>query len=212
MLDLFTLSPHISTVLICGDTWSTVPLGATLLWYTHIFLVYESIPYDSLGWHPALPVSHDSPEVASLRALLEREAGMVCDEHGVRRPLEIVDPSVPGFAERAAKILRRDGHVIVRDVLDQARLATARQGVERVIREIVARDPGRLGNRGSHRYTFGPAAEAFGEQAAWAALIDPPALMAVMAEVFQTEAFLCGGAGGGDFALPGCEAFYSSAP
>jgi hypothetical protein len=163
----------------------------------------QAIPYDSLGWHPDLPVSYDSPEVRALRALLRREAGMVSDEHGVQRPLEIVDPALPGYAHRAAALLRRDGHVVVRDVLDAARLATVRAGVERVVREVVARDPGRLGNRGSHRYSFGPAAEAFGEQASWAALVDPPVLMEVLAAAFETDAFLCGGAGGGDFVLPG---------
>ena len=37
-----------------------------------------------------------------------------------------------------------------------------------------------------------------------AALADPPALMAVLAEVFQTEDFVCRDAmGGADFVLPG---------
>ena len=88
--------------------------------------------------------------------------------------------------------------VVVKDVLDEARLATVRAGVERVVREIIARDPDRLGNRGSHRYSIGSAAEAFGETAAWSALVDPPPLLEVMAAVFGDEELQCGGCTGGE--------------
>jgi hypothetical protein len=145
--------------------------------------------------------------VAALRETLEREGGMVADEHGDTEPVVIVDPQEVGFAAKAAALLRRDGYVVVRDVLDADRLAVARAGVEKVVREMVARDPDRLGNRGSHRYTFGSAAEAFGEQGAWSVLVDPPALLEIMAEVFKGEEFQCGDIGGGDFCLPGALAF-----
>ena len=32
-----------------------------------------------------------------------------------------MDPATPGYAERAAALLRRDGHVVVKDVLDVRR-------------------------------------------------------------------------------------------
>mgnify|MGYP002631563647 CR=1 FL=1 len=128
---------------------------------------------------------------------------MIADQHGAAAPMEIVDPTVPGFGARAAAMLRRDGFVVIKDVLDERRLRTVREGVERVIRQIVARDPERLGNRGSHRYTFGNSAELFGEQAAWAPLVDPPVLMEVLTHIFGEEDFVCHGCGGGDFTLPG---------
>ena len=43
---------------------------------------------------------------------------------------------------------------MVKDVLDEERLAKIRRGCEIAIRELVGRDPERSGNRGSHRYSF----------------------------------------------------------
>lgn len=146
-----------------------------------------------LGWQGEL--QHGSPEVVALRERLAREGGIP--------DIELVDPAQPGFAARAAELLRRDGYVCVKDVLDEARLATIRAGLEKVIRSIVTTDPTRVGNRGSHRYSCGNV-ECTHVQEAWAALVDPPALMAVLAEVFETEDFICtNGTGGADFTLPG---------
>jgi hypothetical protein len=148
-----------------------------------------SIDYDALGWHPRLPCHYNDPDVGALREQLRAHGGcgMIADQTGHVEPIEIVDPVVPGYGARAAELLRRDGYVVIKDVLDEQRLQTVRQGVERVVRQIVARDPDRLGNRGSHRYTFGPACEAFGEHAAWAPLVDPPALMEVLRHIFGEE-------------------------
>ena len=99
-------------------------------------------PMEELGWRNR---AYDDPEVCALRERLEREAGIP--------DLEVVDPATPGFAQRAADLLERDGFVVVKDVLDEARLETIRQGCEIAIREMVGRDPNRSGNRGSHRYT-----------------------------------------------------------
>ena len=72
---------------------------------------------------------------------------------------------------------------------------------------MCALDPQRIGNRGSHRYSFGGAVGALGEEPAWSVLVDPPALMPVMAAIFGTEDFTCDGVGGGDFVLPGATDF-----
>ena len=60
------------------------------------------------------------------------------------------------------------------------RCARGRAGLDDVIRSIVSLDPRRVGNRGSHRYSCGTA-ECTHQQHAWAALVDPPALMAILA-------------------------------
>jgi hypothetical protein len=125
--------------------------------------------------------------VVALRAQLEQHAGIP--------DLDVVDPAVPGFAQRAAFLLDRDGFCIIRDVLDTERLAKVRRGCEVAIREMVGRDPARAGNRGSHRYSFGAATAFFGLQDEWSVLLDPPVLMEVMEAIF--------GAGGGDFNTPG---------
>ena len=44
---------------------------------------------------------YDDPEVVALRAALEEHAGIP--------KIEVIDPAVPGFAQRAAFLLNRDG-------------------------------------------------------------------------------------------------------
>ena len=72
------------------------------------------------------------------------------------------------------------------------------------IREMVGRDELRVGNRGSHRYSFGSAPASFGFQDYWSVLIDPPVLMEVMEAIFGTKEFVTNsGSGGGDYNVPG---------
>lgn len=56
-------------------------------------------PIGQLGWRG--PHRYDDPDVCALREQLQAEAGIP--------GLEIVSPSEPDFAKRAAKIFRRDG-------------------------------------------------------------------------------------------------------
>eukprot|EP01048_Picozoa_sp_COSAG05_P002728 COSAG05_NODE_117_length_17936_cov_137.220945_7_plen_344_part_00 len=145
-----------------------------------------------LGWRGRY--KFDDPEVVALREALTQNAGIP--------GLEVVDPSTPGFAHRAAFLLNRDGYCVVKDVLSQERLAKIRRGAEICIREMVGRDPERSGNRGSHRYSFGSAPAHFGLQDYWSVLKDPPAVLEVMEAIFGTKDFVCT-EGGGDFNTPG---------
>ena len=94
---------------------------------------------------------------------------------------------------------------MVKDVLDEERLAKIRRGCEIAIRELVGRDPERSGNRGSHRYSFQDngqsppvgAIQNFGLQDYWSVLLDPPAVMEIMEAIFGTTEFTPGGVGGG---------------
>ena len=92
---------------------------------------------------------------------------------------------------------------MVKGVLSPERLARVRRAAIHVVGEMVAKDPDRLGNRGSHRYSFARAPFQFGCAAEWALLIDPPATTEVVEAIFGSPdarvAFL-----GGDFVLPGC--------
>ena len=105
------------------------------------------MPLDTLegiGWvsRPA-----DDPEVEALRQSLSQGAG-------IATALPPVDPSQPGFAQAAAAAFRAQGFCVVLNVLDEARLATIREGCAKVVKAVVATDPQRAGNRGSHRYGF----------------------------------------------------------
>ena len=85
-------------------------------------------------------------------------------------------------------------------------MESIKQGCETVIREMVSRDPQRLGSRGSHRYAFANAPAHFGCSAAWAPLIDNPVALTVLEAIFQSPSFSCSG-WGGDFVLPGAVEF-----
>ena len=69
---------------------------------------------------------YDDPEVVALREHLRERNGI--------DGLEICDP---GEVERAARIFRRDGFVVVRDLLDENELARLRAGCTRVLRQIL---------------------------------------------------------------------------
>jgi hypothetical protein len=150
-------------------------------------------PLGELGWRGE--VKADSAEVVALRETLVAEAGI--------QGLEIVDPAQPDFAQRAARLFHRDGFVLVKDALDPERLERVKCGCDHVIRKMLELDPERLGNRGSHRYSFGNSCAHFGAAAEWALMIDPPVVLAVIEAIFESPDFQCSGCGG-DYVLPGC--------
>jgi hypothetical protein len=102
------------------------------------------------------------------------------------------------------RVFYRDGFVVVRDALAQSQLEFLRTGVDREIREILFLDKQRVGNRGSHRYSFGGASMT-GHQMhnpEWAMLIDLPTVTPILKSLFGSSNYIARG-GGGDFCLPG---------
>jgi ectoine hydroxylase-related dioxygenase (phytanoyl-CoA dioxygenase family) len=149
-----------------------------------------SLPLDELGW---IGVDRDSDELGRQRQYLVANNGI--------KGLEVVDPTE---VERAARIFYRDGFVAVSNVLDADQLDFIRSGCDRVIHEMMALDKERLGNRGSHRYSFGSASKTghLVHQPEWAMLIDLPRVTPVLTEIFGSKDYISRG-GGGDFCLPG---------
>ena len=70
--------------------------------------------------------AYDDPEVERLRAHLK-------DNNGIRG-LEICSPDE---VERVVRIFRRDGSVVVRDLLDKERLRRFREGSARTLRQLL---------------------------------------------------------------------------
>ena len=97
------------------------------------------VPLNHLGWRDSRYEDFEAQ-----RKYLEKNNGI--------KGLEVL---APGEVERAKVLFERDGFVVVKDALDQAQLDIIRAGCEEVIREILALDKNRDGNRGSHRYSFG---------------------------------------------------------
>ena len=105
---------------------------------------------------------------------------------GLPNGTECSDPAQPGFAQRAAALFHRDNFVLVKDCLDSYRLERVRAGCAHTITKMLQHDPGRVGSRGSHRYTFSSAPIHFGRVADWALLIDPPPVTAVLQAIFES--------------------------
>jgi ectoine hydroxylase-related dioxygenase (phytanoyl-CoA dioxygenase family) len=110
----------------------------------------------------------------------------------------------PGEVERAVRLFKRDGFVVVRDVLDAEQVKFLRAGVDDAVREILALNPDRSGNRGSHRYSFGGSSmtRSMLHRPEWQMLIDIPAVTEILMAIFGSANYLVRAASG-DFCLPG---------
>ena len=142
---------------------------------------------------------YDDVEVCALRERLRAGNGMP--------GLEICTPDE---VARAARIYRRDGFVVVRDLLDAAQLDRIRTGCAEVLAEMLAQ-PGCEGRkyvaesgRLAHRYCYGTTSSSrqMLHHPAWAQMIDLPRATPILKEVFGTDDYLVWGAGG-DLSLPG---------
>ena len=142
------------------------------------------------NWHNT---GSSAEEIARLREYLARENGI--------RGLEILEPDA---IEAAVKLFYRDGFVVVANALDSAQLDYLHQGSQREVAEILALDPDRRGNRGSHRYSFGSASRTghLMHLPEWTMLIDLPAVTPIVTAIFDSPNYIVRG-GGGDFCLPG---------
>ena len=151
---------------------------------------------NSLGWRGA---ARDSPAATSLRAHLAAHNGGIsnCAELFAVRPGEV-------NVGRAAEIFHKYGFVVVQDALTQERLQKLRHGVETVVPEILAQDPGHKGNRGTHRYSFGQASRtgSLAHREEWVQLIDLDTVAPILQRILG-PGYKCRSVGG-DFVLPGC--------
>ena len=159
-------------------------------------LAAQPVPLD-LSWKHEV-MSPDSPlDIESQRAYLEANNGIV--------GLEVLDPSE---VDRAVRIFHRDGFVVVRDALAVDQLAALRAGTDEVVRDIIALDQDRHGNRGSHRYSFGGSSltRSMLHRPEWQMLIDLPTVTPIVSAIFQSTDYLLR-ACSGDFCLPGATAY-----
>ncbi len=150
---------------------------------------------------PACPGQrrHDHPEVLALRERLRQRNGLP--------GLEIC---APDEIERAARIFHRDGFVVVRDLLDSARLDRLQRACDRALGELLA-CPGVGGRRYAgetgrlpHRYSFGTCSTSrqMLHDPDWVSLIELPDTAPLLAGLFGADDCLVWGCGG-DVCLPG---------
>ncbi|MBV7339718.1 phytanoyl-CoA dioxygenase family protein [Chloroflexi bacterium TSY] len=142
---------------------------------------------------------YDDPEVEALRAELQERNGI--------RGLEICSPDE---VDRAVRIFRRDGFVVVRDLLNAEQLERWREGCARVLKEILSMPgPGRRKyitetGRLPHRYSYGTcsASRQLLHDSVWASMVDLPTTTPILKAIFGSSDYRVGGAGG-DLCLPG---------
>jgi hypothetical protein len=151
---------------------------------------------DELGW---VGVEYDDPAHAALRTHLSENNGIA--------GLEVFEP---GDIDEVVRVFYRDGFAVVANALNSEQLDFMRGGCDAVIRDILAMDKHRVGNRGSHRYSFGGASMT-GHQMhhpEWAILIDLPTITPILTAIFGSPNYISRG-GGGDFCLPGAVDYQS---
>jgi len=143
--------------------------------------------------------SWDDPGVQRLRAHLREKNGLA--------GLEICGTEE---VERAVRLFRRDGFVVVRDVLDAARLQRLREGTSRVLAQLLA-EPGPGGRRAfsesgklAHRYGFGTCSNTrhMAHDATWVELMDLPTTTPILTKIFGSPDYQVLGCGG-ELSLPG---------
>ncbi len=142
---------------------------------------------------PSHATAGDDRRVIELREHLAANNGIV--------GLEVLEPSE---IERAVRLFRRDGFVVVRDALDAEQNEFLRAGVDEVVAGILALDPDRNGNRGSHRYSFGGSSltRSMLHRPEWQLLIDLPTITPILTAIFESTDYIVRSASG-DFCLPG---------
>jgi ectoine hydroxylase-related dioxygenase (phytanoyl-CoA dioxygenase family) len=147
---------------------------------------------DDLGW-----ANGSAEDFSEQRAYLQQHNGI--------KGLERLQPT---DIDDAVRIFYRDGFVVIENALDSEQLAELNEASARVIRDILAKDKNRQGNRGSHRYSFG-SASLTGQllhEPAWAMLADLSTVTPIITAIFGSPDYILRGAGG-DFCLPGASAY-----
>ena len=137
--------------------------------------------------------SMDTPEIVAQRAYLEAHNGI--------KGLEILEPR---DSQRALELFRRDGFVVIANVLNGEQTDFLAQGCHAVVGEILALDHDRAGNRGSHRYSFGGSSLTRSQlhRPEWQMLLDIPAVTDIVSAIFGSPDYVLRAASG-DFCLPG---------
>ncbi len=135
----------------------------------------------------------DTPEIVALRAHLEAGNGI--------KGLDILRP---GDTQRAVELFRRDGFVVIADVLNDEQVEFLARGCHEVAAEILELDKDRAGNRGAHRYSFGGSSLTRSQlhRPEWQMLLEITVVSDIVTAIFGSPDYALRAASG-DFCLPG---------
>lgn len=118
--------------------------------------------------------------------------------------LQGLDVLSPDDLEQAVTLFRRDGFVVIADVLNSAQVQFLADGCNAVAAEILALDQNRHGTRGSHRYSFGGSSLTRSQlhRPEWQMLLEVPLVDELLTAIFGSPHYALRAASG-DFCLPG---------
>ncbi len=135
----------------------------------------------------------DDPEVLALQEYLQANNGIASLE------IHSLDQT-----EQVVRRFRRDGFVLIGDVLSAEQITTLREGCQAVIDEVLALDTEQAGNRGSQRYSFGGSSLTRSQlhRPAWQMLLSLDPVLDLVATLFSSDDYILRAASG-DFCLPG---------
>ena len=135
----------------------------------------------------------DTPEIIAQRAYLEAQNGI--------KGLDILQP---GDTKHAVDLFRRDGFVVIANVLSSEQTDFLAKGCDQVAREILTLDDNRAGNRGSHRYSFGGSSLTRSQlhRPEWQMMLGIPVVDELVSAIFESPDYVLRAASG-DFCLPG---------
>ncbi len=154
-------------------------------WYGEVLMTA-----DEIGWTEK---PKDDPDVLALKSHLEANNGL--------RSLEILELA---NVERIVEHFRRDGFVVIGDVLNAEQTAMLAEGCRTVVDEVLALDADRSGNRGAQRYSFGGSSLTRSQlhRPAWQMLLTISEVIDLVGVLFGSDDFIVRAASG-DFCLPG---------
>ena len=135
---------------------------------------------------------------------LEAQRAYLAANNGIKG-LEVLEI---GNIPRAVELFRRDGFVVIANVLSSEQTAFLAAGCAEVAGEILALDEARSGNRGSHRYSFGGSSLTRSQlhRPEWQMMLDVPLVDELVTAIFGSQDYALRAASG-DFCLPGAEGY-----
>ncbi len=142
-------------------------------------------------------MSEACPDLAAQRAYLAANNGI--------KGLEVLgQQDLP----RALELFRRDGFVVIADVLTPVQTAFLAAGCAEVAGEILALDERRGGTRGSHRYSFGGSSMTRSQlhRPEWQMMLEIPFVDELVSAIFGSGDYALRAASG-DFCLPGANGY-----
>ena len=135
---------------------------------------------------------------------LDAQRAYLSANNGIKG-LEVLDTSQ---IARAVELFRRDGFVVIGNVLTTDQIAFLAKGCAEVADEILALDQDRNGTRGSHRYSFGGSSMTRSQlhRPEWQMMLQVPFVDELVSTIFGSPDYALRAASG-DFCLPGAHGY-----